>query len=1217
MPKLIDANRAKPQVLNRIYIIIGVLAILVLAGAFIVPRFVQWGDYRERMEALASSALGAPVVIRGDIAFSLLPQPRLSFSDVLVGPPERPAATIGSVDAEFSLLEFLRDDYQVTRLVLQQPVFDVSVDESGLFGSGVSFGAGSDSRVSLRQASIVDGTMRLADVRAGENFIASDVDGELELASFAGPYQFQGSATVGDGRYGVRVNSAAVDGDGYSRLTASVTAVDGALSLSAEGQLSPGMAPKFDGKISLRQKPPAAEAADEIRGDLVLEAQMTASTDRVVFSSYVLQPDENRAGTRLTGAASIQLGARRSFDAVISGGVFALPPRDANEDATMLPYEVVRMLGEFPAPLMPPLPGRVGVDLAEIGLRGFGLRKVRMDASTDGKTWQIEQFTAELPGEAEVKASGVLQAQNGRPAFSGQASVTTQRLDALARLWRKPDENNVLLNVAGSVHASVLLAGDALGLSQGVLTLDGEAHAVELRIGFGAEKRLDVVGHFGDLNARGSAVLGALLPNIAFEPAFPVSFPSGSFALSAKSATLLGQDGRGLAVEGQWGNSQLNFTRLSATDFGGLGLDAALQLAGTFAEPHFSGSGRLQAERGDAPALAALYDLGEVPQSWRDFVGLSLPGEVIFDLGALDDSGAQTLTLGGTLGQADIDVTAHLGGGIGQALSGQLRLNGTLEADDPAALTRQLGLGDAELFGADGAMMVALNLEGSPSNSVAGQITASVGDESLSYAGTLLVTNGELQGNGALQATGLEGGGLAHLVGVTGLSLPVDSAQAALDFEGARTARLTEIKGQSGPAGFSGELSLSRTGATLVMAGELAVDSMDVTGLAGGIMGASALVPGGGVWPEGPIAIGEVARQTRGTVAVRVPAVTAGGAKRLSDASFELSWDETKLRLARFGASIGAGTISGDISVCCAGPLPDKTVTGRLTLAGVSLGDLAPAGVAEAVGGTLDGGVSIEGTGASIAAVLGVLSGEGNFKVHDLSVRQLDPKVFPTVAELKDVLETDGDALGALIGLSLGQGEFTAPTANGAFTIAGGVARLSNLIVAGNGAQLSGDLNLKLDTLGLDGNFVLSPVGFTDPNNLVTADTALIGNRIGGTLLAPETSLDLDTFVAAIQVRANEIEVDRLQALQAEDAERQRAAAEERNRLIAAQRKAAAEEAARVAAEEAARQAAEAEKLRLQQQQTAPNPQSDPVLQGPLDLGLPPASTQPFLIPLN
>jgi len=95
--------------------------------------------------------------------------------------------------------------------------------------------------------------------------------------------------------------------------------------------------------------------------------------------------------------------------------------------------------------------------------------------------------------------------------------------------------------------------------------------------------------------------------------------------------------------------------------------------------------------------------------------------------------------------------------------------------------------------------------------------------------------------------------------------------------------------------------------------------------------------------------------------------------------------------------------------------------------------------------------------------------------------------------------------------------------------------------------------------------------------------------------------------VAAIQVRANELEVDRLEILRAEDAERQRAAAEERNRLIEAQRQRAAEEAAaeaaRLAAEEEARRM-----LELEQQQTSPSIQTLPnqPVQGPLNLGLPP-----------
>src|SRR5690606_37134205 len=94
--------------------------------------------------------------------------------------------------------------------------------------------------------------------------------------------------------------------------------------------------------------------------------------------------------------------------------------------------------------------------------------------------------------------------------------------------------------------------------------------------------------------------------------------------------------------------------------------------------------------------------------------------------------------------------------------------------------------------------------------------------------------------------------------------------------------------------------------------------------------------------------------------------------------------------------------------------------------------------------------------------------------------------------------------------------------------------------------------------------------GFTDPTGMVQADTARIIARVAGTLLAPQVTLDLTDMVAAIQVRANELEVERLETLRLEDEARQRAAAEERNRLIEEQRRRAAEEAARIAAEEEA-----------------------------------------------
>ncbi|HTO28638.1 MAG TPA: hypothetical protein VL017_08610, partial [Devosia sp.] len=627
-----------------------------------------------------------------------------------------------------------------------------------------------------------------------------------------------------DEPYSVRFNSSALDAAGKSRVSLYLQPQSGAFSLSLEGMLEPGMAPKFDGDLIYRQTPPATDVATDIRGDLVLESKVAGSTDRIVLSGYTLRPDENRAGTRLTGAASIQLGDVRSFDAVISGGVFSLPPRDAKEDASTLPYEAVRLLAELPAPIMPPMAGRVGIDLAEVGLRGFALRDVRMDASTDGTSWQIEQFIGQLPGDTELRVSGQLSSDNERPAFRGDVSLTSARLDGLAALWRKPDETNLLFNEPGMLSGQVMLGGDALGLVGGGLTLNGLQHALELRLGFGEEKRLDLVAHFDELGERGSALVGALLPKVAGEPAFGVSFPFGSFSLTGKGARVFGLDGTGLVAEGQWRADEISFSRLSAEDWGGVGFDATLTAGGTAVEPDISGSGMVQVDKGDAPALVGLYDLLGAPQSWRDSLALSTPANLLVDLGAPLD-GSQTVTLAGSLGTGSFNLRAELDGGITALASAPLRVTAGLESTDIAGLTRQLGLGDTALFDGEGSMLVSLTLQGTPSNSLEANLTASLGDESVSYAGNLLsLDDGEIQGTGTIDVALSQAGGLAGMVGASGIALPAAKGSAQLHFEGTDLARLTGIAGTSGDVGFAGELSLSRTGSTAVVAGEIAVD---------------------------------------------------------------------------------------------------------------------------------------------------------------------------------------------------------------------------------------------------------------------------------------------------------------------------------------------------------------------------------------------------------
>ncbi|QQR40199.1 AsmA family protein [Devosia rhizoryzae] len=1192
--------------LNRIYIIVGMLAIVVLAGAFIAPRFIQWSDYRDRMEDLATGVLGADVTIRGDISFSLLPTPRLEFSDVVVGDIESPAATVQGVEAEFALMDFLRDNYTVTALTLNQPQVDLVLDESGLFSSGVDI-AGGGAGIALSQARISNGRIRLTDLRSEEVFTANRVDGDFRLASFSGPFQFQGFADYGANRFDVRFSTGPGDAEGISRLSASLREVANAYSVSAEGLLTAGMAPKFDGTLTYRQAPPGAEAADDIRGDLVLESKLTASTDRAVLSGFTLMPDENRAATRLTGAASVQFGARNSFDAVISGGVFSLPPRDASEVPSELPYEFVRLLGEIPAPPLPPIPGRLGIDLAEATLRGFALRDVRIDATTDGSNWAIEQAVANLPGETELRLSGTLSDEGGRAGFTGDLAMTSQRLDALSALWRKPQDNNPLFNLPGALNGRLMLRGDAFGLTGGRFTFSGETHLVEMRIGFGDEPRFDGTATLGTLNASQTAALQALLPNV-LDTSFAHSFPDGSFSLMADSVDVLGLPAVDLVAEAQWSPQTFHFSRLYAAGWGGLSLDANIVIGGTLAEPRITGSGDIGVTEADAPALDLFYETVGLPYGWQQGLAGAWPADLQFILSDGDNGSGQVLTLGGTLGAGDFDLRAEMADGLPAVSTGDLRLIASLEGD-AEALQAQFGFADRMLFEGTEPLIASLFFEGSGVDAFEGRAAVSMGNQSLSYFGNLaLAADGQVSGDGTLEANFEPGHALAALAGVGGASFGALDATAALSFDGVDTLALNDISAVMGSAGVRGNLLLGRTGNVPSFTGDLEADALDAGGLAAALFGTEALLgvgPEDGPWPEGPLAASTAQRQTRGDIAIRAEEVTANGVDILGSTDFNYVWDAGATSLRNFKAEAGSGTMAMNLTLCCSGPLSDRTLSGRVTLAGVDLDAVTPGPIASGLGGLVDGGLQFEGTGASLADVMRAMTGEGNFSIADFAATGLSSGVFPSIAAIDDALNTDAATLETMIGLGLSGSDFTADLAQGAFTIAGGTARLANLIIEGQGGRLAGSLNLVLARLGLDGSFVLTPRDDLDPAGLVQADTARIVTTIGGTLASPQIVVDLAEMVAAIQVRANELEVDRLEAMRIEDEARQREAAEARNRLIAEQQRQRAEaEAQRIAAEEAARM------LELEQQ-PAPPPAAPPatppttVTPGAFDLQLP------------
>jgi hypothetical protein len=1163
-------------VLNRLFVIIGFVVILAIGGAFVIPRFIQWGDYRPRLEAMATQAFGTQVEITGDISLTLLPQPLLVFTKVRVGPEAAPAMQVEKVEAEFSLLDFLSDRYRVTRLELEQPVVTVAIAADGTVDSGFALAPeAAQTNVSIANATIVAGKIQLSDARSNQTFVADGISGDLRLDAITGPFSFSGSGTLNSAAYAMRVSTGKLDDAGATMLSLYLQPEDRSFTLETSGSLQTGAAPKFTGDLRYRRPPPRPKEGDIVdagRGDLLLEGKVEAVADRVLLSEYTLLPDENRAATRLLGAAELKLGVDMAFNAVVSGGVIALPPRDATKELTDPPYELVRLLGETPLPLIPDIPGTIGLDITELNLRGVSLRDLRFDAATDTKSWTIQNFAASLPGGTKLGLTGNLSIVDGHPIFAGGVTVDSQQLDRLAALWRKPPPGNPLFDMEGSLNADVALSSDTLTLSAGTLTVAGINQGFDTAIGFGAQRELKLDVHFTTLGQEESDAIAALLPDVTGNGSFGATFPKGAVNLSASKAVLFGLAGSELAASVNWEGGVLELSKLSAADLGGASIDARLTAFGTLLKPELSGVGSVKVSDG-APIVGALLGNIGTPPAIAQFLQRSLPATLDMQLDPPTGDGGQTLNATGQLGTADAKIVAQLSGGIANALVAPLAATIELTSESPALMNAQLGLGDTAILDDRTPLHLTASVDGTPSNSYEIHARLEGGADHLAFDGNVVPGDfTKITGDGSIDVALSDPGVLTEIAGANGIYVPALSGSAHLRFAGLDSFGLSDISA----AGVTGELAMARREGAPSFSGALKLASLDAMALLPVLTGSSGTVAGTGVWPEGPIDIGAEPRASTGRIDVEVADMTAGGRPLLTGATFGVDWDAQSISLRELTGTAEGGTLTLDAKVCCSNTaLPAKQITGRLALDGVPLDLVAPGGIADGLDGKLTASAAFDGTGETMAAAVAGMTGTGSYTISEFSVGSFDPRAFNRVSTLTGIVDMAPEALTETVNDLLAAGPFASNMFTGSFTIAGGTLRSPNLAIAGSGARIFGGGNLLLADLTLDARYAMSPTVLANPQGPIDPTTAEVAAVVKGPVWAPVASYDVASLVDGMKIKASEIELARLEQLQAEDEARQREVAAERARVAAEQAAAAAVKAA--AEEEAARKLAEEE----------------------------------------
>lgn len=1174
--------------LNRLFIAVGVLVILTLVTAFLVPRLITWGDYRPRLEAMASGAFGTEVSIEGDIALTLLPQPELRMTDVKIGPADAPVVQIADVEAAFSLLDFLRDQYKVTRLTIDRPTVNISIAADGTLSQGLSIAAAdAEPNVSVANAQVVGGAIHVADGRSGQVHNIENINGQLTLDAIRGPYSFEGQGLADGVPYAAHLGLGSLDAGGGPTLSVFVQSEGARTTLQTDGTLQAGA--HYVGSLKYRQAPPAGKKGDSIdagRGDFTLEGKLDASPDRVLLSDYTALPDENRPTTRLTGAAELMLGKQASFNAVISGGTVALPPRDATAELSDPPYELIRLLGELPLPPVPPIAGKVGLDLTELNLRGLAVRGLSLEAATDGKGWTVESLNAGLPGDTTVNLTGTLTAAGTHPAFAGTLKVESKQMDRLAALWRKPAAGDPLFDLPGTLSANVTLTTDQLVVSSGLLTIDTAVHPFSARIGIAGQRSLELSADLGTLSSDDSAALTALMPDVLGSGSFATTFPSGEIHLSAAHAALLDLEADGLVADASWEGGVVTFSKLAAEGLGGIGLNLTGTAFGTLAKPEISGSGSVRIAQ-DAPALGKLLDALGTPPAVTDSLRRLLPADLTFKLDAPSGKGGQALAIVGSTGETATKLSATLSAGIAHALDAPLSARIEVEAAHAGALTRQLGLGDSPVFSGAAPLRFTASVEGVPSNSYETHLLLADGHDQLSFAGNVVPGDfSSISGSGDIDVALSDPSALAEQLGLGGLYLPPIKGRAKLKFDGQGMLKLSEIDAN----GIRGSLGMTRSQAGTSFSGTLAAPAFDAHQLLPFLVGAPGTLAGSdSLWPDGPIDLGSAARASEGRIDVTAPAVSFNGEPLLRNVSFGFDWTAQDLRLRSLSGKLGDGSADLDVTLCCAGSaLPDKQLTGRLALESVDLDAVVPPAVAAEIDGRLTATAKFDGAGATLAETVRSMTGTGSFTLDGFSVAHFDPSTFTGLAGLADILDADTDTLTADVEQKLRSGDFHArATLTGGITIAGGMVRNPNLSIEGENSRIFGSGSLDLSKMMIAGHYAMTPTGELEPSSPLDPNSAEAGVTISGPAWAPTANYDVAGLVEGMKIKASEAELAILEQRKAEaDARAKAQAADEARR--AAERKV--EEAAIVAqqaAEAAAMAAADAAAAREAAEATA------------------------------
>lgn len=1111
---------------------LAIAIILALLAALVGPLLIDWGGYRSLFEAQASHLVGLDVRVTGQIDARLLPSPRLTLHGIEVGNGSDKIRA-RSLGIEFALAPLMRGEWRATELHLVGPQVGLGLDASGYVQAPNMSVAFNPDALAVERLSIEDGKVRLTDAASGASMTLDRLWFNGEARSLVGPIKGEGAVTIGGELYPFRISSGRYSDEGTLKLHVNVDPVNHPLSIEADGALTlAGGEPRFDGSMSLA-KPVgiAARTTTRLTQPWRLSGKLKVSTQSALMEQVEFQYGSEEQGLKLTGIADFKFGKHPRFDGVLSGRQIDLDRALAAGDGSRpLPAAAIRELAELGGvAFRPTIPIQIGVGIDQITLGGGAVQNLRGDISTDAGGWNLDRFEFRAPGYTQVRLSGHLAVGSGRVAFAGPAEIDASDPKVLAA-WL---EGRGDAAQSGDPRASDLRPL----ILRGEVTVGSEEIAFDrLRAEFDRKTisgRLAYVFAAGSREAKLDAALNAPELDIDAALGFGKALLAGSsverphdmtIAAEIGRATVGGFVARDASVSLKIDADGLRIDRFAVADLGGAAFSASGHIVTTAPSPQ--GSINVDLNAPDmAPVIALLARFAPATAQALDpgaamMAPAQLHARLVID-GAAPVARAK-LGIDGNLGKVRVALNVQ-GNADSIALStGDVRMDGKLEADDGKILLTILGLDRAvEVDSGPGTLTV--NIHGP--------------------------ARGELHLDGWLIAKGFE----ARASGTARLHADRPSASLRATIVRANAAPL---RGSSGvraalPVTFDGRVALAGEALTLAdinanigdtnlrgklgftlerpyrFQGVIEADNVDGAGLITAAIGMPIAAPGGNkswVWSTEPFDDGAFG-DFGGEVALKV---------RRLDLSPQLSAREfrTTLRLGNrefafddMTGNVGGGRLAGRISY--RDTEAGLTAQARLSLAGADAAALFPSGARPPVTGSFDLAAEVKGTGLSPIALIGSLQGSGKIAITGSEFAGLDPRAFDAVTRAVDQgLTIDAGLISNIVLKALDSGQLSVKRAEGAFAVSAGQVRLSNVAADSKDADLSLTGNLDLTDGSIDVRLVLSG------SSQAAGARPDIFMALKGPVAAPSSSIDVSALTGWLTLRAVENQAKRLRAIE-------------------------------------------------------------------------------------